>query len=106
MTTGVVVERMTECPICKGQGSLWGASGCPVCTNGMVKQRNLDRASEPLPGSGWPVDALDRLWYMVTTRAQRRRIRNKAMRAYLEANDTPSNLDRLDRKPKHRRTEG
>jgi hypothetical protein len=84
---GGIVDRLVECPLCKGDG-------CVVCYGtGVVKQRNLDRARE---NSGWSEAALLRLWYMVTTPLERRRARIKAQRAWLEQNEPPSRLDNLD----------
>lgn len=92
ITTGVAMERMTECPLCKGEGSRWGAGGCPICVNGLVKQRNLDRSREDTAGSL----ALLRFCELLVAPVKRRRERTRQQRAWLEANDQPSRLDRAD----------
>lgn len=91
MTSGVAMERMTECPLCKGEGSHWGAGGCPICVNGLVKQRNLDRSREDAAGSL----ALLRFFELVGP-VKRWRERTRQQRAWLEENDLPSKLDRAD----------
>jgi hypothetical protein len=95
---GGSVDRLVECPLCKGLG-------CVVChETGVVKQRNLDRAREPAD-DGWSEAALMRLWRMIVGPMRCRRERTREQRRYLEQNESPSRLDDLDRKHKHRRPE-
>jgi len=97
MTTGVVMERMTECPLCKG-------SGCVVChESGVVKQRNLDRAQEPLPDDdGWSDAALLRLFRMVVVRRRVRKQHRARVQRWLAENEPESRLDALDREHRER----
>lgn len=88
---GGSVDRLVECPLCKGDG-------CVVCYgSGVVKQRNLDRARED-------DGALLRLWELIAAPVRCRRERTREQRRYLEQNEPPSRLDNLDRE--HRRPPG
>jgi hypothetical protein len=88
------MDRLVECPLCKGLG-------CVIChETGVVKQRNLDRAREPLPDLAWSEAALLRLWRMVVGPLVCRRERTRQQRRWLEEMDqqSPSRLDAEDKR--------